>query len=237
MKQSERVATRSEQSIPLLMAEILTFGLLGKLLLDAVEPEQLDALRRQDVFSEIPFAEEQPAVIRGLALVRSAMDESAGLSLDEQVARLEADYIRLFVGPGRMLAPPWESTFFNDGRLLFQEETLQVRQWYRRYGLKAAKLGSEPDDHIALELRFLAFLAEVALEAAQKGDEAALGQAMDAQRQFLSEHVLRWVPLWCERVIEHASGDFYRGVAFLVRGTLTELSAMLGLAFPEVEKR
>ena len=42
---------------------------------------------------------------------------------------LEQDYLRLFVGLGTPMAPPWESTWADDARLLFQRQTLDVRYW------------------------------------------------------------------------------------------------------------
>ncbi|MBO2519906.1 MAG: molecular chaperone TorD, partial [Firmicutes bacterium] len=40
-----------------------------------------------------------------------------------------------------------------------------MRNWYARYGLVAEKKGQEPDDHVGLELEFVAHLAGLALEA------------------------------------------------------------------------
>lgn len=59
---------------------------------------------------------------------------------------LGADYHRLFVGPGTMLAPPWESVHPSDEGLTFQDETLQVRQAYAEFGLTAPAVNREPDD-------------------------------------------------------------------------------------------
>ena len=49
--------------------------------------------------------------------------------------------------------------------MIFQEQTLHVRQWYSRFGLQVVKLHKEPDDHIGLELEFVAHLANLALQA------------------------------------------------------------------------
>jgi TorA maturation chaperone TorD len=59
----------------------------------------------------------------------------------------------------------------------------------------------EPDDHIALELEFMAWLCNQSETA--------------AQQQFLNNHILKWVPLFCSDVAKGADTSFYRIVAEL----------------------
>jgi TorA maturation chaperone TorD len=217
--------------MPLLTGEALVCGLLGRLLY--AEPDQawLQTLAAEAVFDEIPFGAEQPEVLAGLELLQKwSRDHRAGLP-DEVFARMRGDYARLFQGPGKLLAAPWESAQITAERQLFQGPTLQVRGWYRRFGLEAARLHTEPDDHIGLELSFLARLAQLGLEALAQADEPRLNQVLAAQRDFLKAHPLRWTPLWCDQVEQHARTCFFRGVARVTRGVLAELAATFGLAF------
>jgi TorA maturation chaperone TorD len=141
--------------------------------------------------------------------------------------------MRLFVGVGQVLAAPWESVYFNDGRMVFQEQTLQVRDWFRRFGVETEKLHNEPDDHIGLELSFLAHLATLGLQAIEAKDDNKFEEIVEAQRRFMEEHPLKWVPRWCKLVEEKANTDFYRGLAKLVRGTLFSLAKILEIQLPE----
>lgn len=212
-----------------LSGESLIFGLLGRALHAEPDRTWLQKLADEDVFAESPFGETQADVRAGLAALqawsRTWRDDASSASFDE----LRADYARLFMGPGRMLASPWESTYFNDERLVFQQQTLQVRAWYRRYGLEAAHLNQEPDDHIGLELLFLAHLAQRGLQALAQQDGIVFDDALEAQRAFLTEHLLRWAPQWCELVLTHTRTDFSKGIALLTRGALAELVAQLQL--------
>jgi TorA maturation chaperone TorD len=120
---------------------------------------------------------------------------------------------------------------------VFQAQTLQVRNWYLRYGLEIENLHKEPDDHIGLELAFLAHLAQRGLHAIEQNDPGIFEDAMAAQRGFLAEHLLKWAPIWCSLVLEHAQTEFYRGMALLVRGVLTELAAIFDLKIKAEPKR
>lgn len=220
-----------------LMGETLMCGLLNKAVYEYPDRAWLQALIDEEVFAQAPFAEQQPDVIAGLAALQTwAAAHHDGLSttaFDE----VRADYTRLFIGVDRVLAAPWESVYFNDERLLFQEQTQQVRQWYLRYGVEPEHSRTEPDDHIGLELAFLAHLAQRGLQALEQGDPAAFEASMAAQRGFLAEHLLKWAAAWCGLVLEHARTDFYRGVGLLTRGVLTELARLFELKLMPEPKR
>lgn len=210
----------------------LVFGLLGKIVFTYPEREWLQPLFEQGVFEEAPFGAEQPEVAAGLKLLDSWSQQYVRVPGSATLEELRSDYTRLFIGPDHLLAAPWESVHRSVDRLLFQEQTLQVREWYRRYGLEAVNLYREPDDHVGLELALLSHIATLAAEAADSRDEAALSRYLEAERSFVAEHPITWVPLWCELVIRQARTDFYVGVAMVIRGTLTEFAALLGVAIP-----
>lgn len=215
-----------------LTAEMLLFGLLGKLFYVYPEKDWLHSLIGDDVFAEIPFGQDQPEVQRGQDLLlewcRKEQKDTTGRTFEE----LRADYTRLFIGIGSILAPLWESVHFNDERMIYQEQTMQVRAWYRKFGLQAENFQHEPDDHVGLEMAFLAHLARLGLEALEAQNTAALECLLDAQRGFLVEHVLQWVPEWCDQVEEQASTGFFRGLACITRGALAELRIVFGIETP-----
>ncbi|HZY41749.1 MAG TPA: hypothetical protein VFF59_07085, partial [Anaerolineae bacterium] len=68
-------------------------------------------------------------------------------------------------------------------------------------------------------------------------DPAVFEDSVAAQRGFLAEHLLKWAPIWCHLVLEHARTEFYRGIALLVRGLLAELADMFDLKFMVEPKR
>jgi TorA maturation chaperone TorD len=216
-----------------LVGQALLFGLLGKTLYADPKQDWLDTLIREEVFTEIPFGIGQVEVERGLAILRSWAKKYPGGITAEEYEAIKADHLYLFTGVGRPLAPVWESIYFSQARLLFQAQTLQVREWYARFGLQIEKFRQEPDDHIGLELSFMAHLATLALRALEAGDEGNFDQAINAQRSFLLEHLLRWSSAWTGLVKQHAKTDFYQGLALLTLGALLASADNLEIKMPE----
>ena len=208
-----------------LTGEMLTFALLGKAFYVYPEKAWMQSLTDEDIFAEVPFAATQSQAVAALSLLQQWTKSVSEQSLDD----LRSDYTRLFIGPGKVLTPPWESVFFSEERLTFQESTLHVREWYRRFGLQSDKLYQEPDDHIGLELEFVAHLAKQALLALEQNDQANFDTAIDAQKKFIAEHLGRWAWGWCEQVEAQAHTDFYRGMAMLTRGAVAEVASLLNI--------
>jgi TorA maturation chaperone TorD len=229
--------SKFNQLLPADQAEFLTgqallFGLLGRLLYQEPDRAWISDLYRQDVFTESPFAPEQVDIQQGLADLQSWSGAFEELLPEALFKDLQADYMRLFVGTTQVLAAPWESVYFSRERLVFQQQTLAVRSWYRRFGLEVEKLNQEPDDHIGLQLSFLAHLAGQALQALEAGEEGQLNLLLAAQHDFLKEHLFKWEGDWYALVLEHARTPFYRGVARLAHGALAHTASLLDLSRP-----
>lgn len=209
----------------ILVAEQLVLGLFGRILFEYPEETWFDTLATEGVFEEIPFAEEQPDVQAGMALLQEWAERNKDGLSDEEFGLVRDDYTRLLVGPGKVLAPPWESVYLKKERIIFQEETLLVREWYRRFGLESVKLHHEPDDHIGLELAFVANLAGKAFAAFEEGSDE-FTSLLEAQQQFLTEHTFVWASSWVDLMIENTKTDFFNGLALTVKGVLKELASI-----------
>lgn len=184
---------------------------LSRLLLAPPSDDTLAQVRNPALLDQWPLRDDTGATERGKdLLLRSA---TAG----EDAAAVGRDFARLFIGPERLKAPPWESVHRSREGLLFDAETLQVRQWYSRYGLEAPRLNREPDDHIGLELEFCAHMARLAIETpdARSDIEADIGL-------FLTDHLSLWAFMLAELMVEHADTLFHRGVGRLLAGTVSQ---------------
>ena len=205
--------------------QALAYHFLGRCFYEPPRAEWLAALAGDRLFEAWPFPSRDDATAAGLALLNAFC---AGWD-PARLGALEWDFNRLFVGPGEMLAPPWESVHRSKTKLTFQEPTLQVRELYRRFGVAAPAIHREPDDHLGLELAFVATLSDHAAGAAARGDAAHLARCFQAQRDFLRDHLLAWAPACLALVEKHAETDYYRGGARLALGSLAESAHLCGV--------
>lgn len=176
------------------------------------EPDEqfVDAMRRPDDLAAWPLADERSRA--GVALLLRSAEQG------ETVAQVVADHRRLLRGPERLPVSPYESVHRSVERLVFEPETMQVRAFYRRFGLQAERLNKEPDDHVALESAFLAHLAVRALDVIDAGGDPT--HFVDGLRRFVAEHAGVWLPDYFDQVAEHAATDFLRGLAGLGAGAI-----------------
>jgi TorA maturation chaperone TorD len=129
------------------------------------------------------------------------------------LTKLENGFTRLFVGPNQPEASPWESYYLGGDGTLFQRITLEVRNVYRAQGLLPAAYPHVADDHIAIELDYLARLAQRAEMSWAAGDGAAVPIALAASVEFLREHLTKWAPSFASSVAASKYADFYRETA------------------------
>lgn len=206
--------------------QALAYHFLGRCLYEAPRAEWLAAFAGDRLFEAWPFPSSDDRTAAGLVLLNEFCHgwDSEGLGA------LTWDFNRLFVGPGEMLAAPWESVYRSKTKLTFQEPTLQVRELYERFGVQAPAMHREPDDHLGLELAFVATLSDLAAQAAAAGDTAQLARCFETQRDFLQDHLLAWAPTCLALVGKHAETDYYRGAALLALGSLAESARLCGAA-------
>ena len=130
--------------------------------------------------------------------------------------QLRSEYTKLFIGPGKLPAPPWESVFVSGEPLLFQKSTLAVREAYRAAGFQAAGYPHEADDHLAIELAFMEKLAGRMGEAYAEADGARVGELARIQLDFLQNHLLVWVKSFADQLRAYGKvSSFYPSFAAL----------------------
>jgi TorA maturation chaperone TorD len=153
------------------------------------------------------------ALVRDRSLDRlgTAVGDRLGLELGRLHRALEADphdaiqrdFIRLFVGPRKKLAPPWESVYRDPSRLVLQDAADGVLRAYAEERLGFDGMGKQPPDHIALELQFCAALVDRAESRASSAD---------ALRRFLDEHLLVWAPRFAADLVRIADTEVVRAI-------------------------
>ena len=141
----------------------------------------------------LPFAWDADALIRRLQ------------SLDQdQQAALAVDYSAFFeAGSGGMRFPIREDIARNTGSMKQKEELVR---YYEFFGYALNEAVQWQPDHLAVELEFMSFLIEA--QWSQSTDEKQLS-FMLGQRDFLQRHLLVWLPLLQEPLLDQAGEHFY----------------------------
>ena len=130
--------------------------------------------------------------------------------------KLRQEYQRLFIGPGSLPVPPWESVYVSEERIILDEHTLAVREIYREWGLEVAHVNQEPDDHIGLELEFMAVLTKRGLHCSHTENQHLLTQILETQHTFLTNHLFSWVDQFCSMLVRSSKHPLYRGIAMFM---------------------
>jgi TorA maturation chaperone TorD len=211
--------------VELLIAHELAYSFLSRAFYESPSKELIDTLAADELFDAWPLETSHTEAETGLALLRNF----CATWRSEDLGALEHDYLQLFVGPGHLQAAPWESVYRSPDHLLFSPDTLAVRHEFQRFGMPIPNLGSEPDDHLGLELRFIAHLSELGLTAIDHDRPDVLDVAITEIRSFLSDHLLQWAPECLNLVIEKAESDYYRGCAHLALGCLAHTNQAMEL--------
>lgn len=127
----------------------------------------------------------------------------------ERVERMRDEYTRLFIGPERLSAAPWESVYTTRERALFQESTLGVRGWYRKYQYLPEKYPRVADDHISLMTHFLSMTSGRAAACLKRDDLNRCRDILADQKQFEKEHLLNWVLSYADDIRASETREFY----------------------------
>lgn len=189
---------------------------LSRLFLEPVDQPLICALLDAPVLADWPLEADEDTV-RGLEAMRAGGTTPLDVLL--------VDHRDLFEGPDHVLACPYESVYLSDEHLTFEAQTLDVRAFYSRFGVEAPSVGTEPDDHIGLELSFISHLCVLGLDAIEAADADAETAMIASIGDFLEQHLLLWADDCLDLVVEHATTDFYRGLGHLTRGTVRQLKA------------
>lgn len=108
-----------------------------------------------------------------------------------------------------------------------QEARDQVLEVYHANGLRKVETLTEPEDHIALELEFMAHLCHETQQALCNRDWPAISALLNAQLDFLTKHLLNWTPAFCADIEKYAATAFYQGIGTITRGYLGLEQAIL----------
>ncbi len=198
------------------------YGFLAALYRREIDAAMLDQLRSKEIRASLREA--------GVELGESfeGADEAALLEA------LAVEYTALFLGPGEHISPHESVHAEGGGGSLWGDETVAVRRFIQEAGFEYSEDYDGVPDHISVELEFMAEAARREAIAWEEGDAAMAANCLEFQREFLNEHLGKWVPQFCDKVSAVASVPLYRDIAKLttsfVRSELADVDGRLAAA-------
>ena len=139
---------------------------------------------------------------------------------DELIENLAVEYTRLFLGPGRHISPHESVHHQREGGQegkLWGVSTVEVKAFIEATGLSYTDDYKGLPDHISVEFEFMQQLT-LGEEQAWKEEEADKATACrNVEKKFIEEHLIRWIPSFCDQVIQEAELPFYRSFAELTK--------------------
>lgn len=190
-----------------LSARRFAYRMFQRLLGDAPAPELLAAIEVEVARAAFEAMGSPLAQGKGEALC-TLLADTAG-----DADALASEYVRLLVGPAALPAPPWESVYRDSQRTIMTKTTLDVRNAYRAQGFIPRLYPRVPDDHVALELDFLASLADETVDACEREDAAGCRAVLEASARFVEQHLGTWVGAFACDMREKGDSVFYATVA------------------------
>lgn len=139
----------------------------------------------------------------GLDRVKGYLQSTRQASPEDVCRDLAASFTKFFRSTAPPIAPPYESAY--KGEQLFGKATDAVLRVYRSHGMElGGEHKGEPPDYLGFELDFMRFLCE-------SEGEAQDTKILEAEKDFLEEHLLTWVERFAEIVRKYDDKGFYAG--------------------------
>lgn len=155
---------------------------------------------------------------RGARRLREELKLIANQDLYDEFASLREEYRRLFSRGGELPVAPCETMYRASEHMIPKSYAQEVREMYADFSLYFKKMHGEPDDHIAVELEFMAVLIEKMLGTVM--NEERYQRYMNGQRDFVLLHLKRWALKFGRDLEQHADHPIYKAIGQLLQDFL-----------------
>ena len=194
-----------------------------------------DALLFKDIGSRLASVREwvenrkQPELLKGIQLLDDFLKQfKSSVSDIGFLEHLAVEYATLFYGIGQIPVDVYESLWLGEEHTLYEKPFFEVVEIYRQWGYKKPETSTEPEDHIANELDFLAYQLKAAISTQNQSSHLDQDR-IDSVQEFLSLHLGRWAPDFCDRMLEATDNTYYLAAAYLTVGLIKALASTLEL--------
>ena len=129
----------------------------------------------------------------------------------ERQATFDADFVHLTV----VNLVPYESFFRREDGMLESGAANPVSLFLRRYGFEVdlAQARSLAPDHLGIELEVMSVLCDKEREALEAGNAPYATVVRGVERDFLTQHLLTWAPVYLFAARRNGRSALYRDAA------------------------
>ncbi len=170
----------------------------------------LALLYRHEPDEDLVRSLRQPEILRGIeeAGLTLNVNELREGSIEAVIQRLGTEYARLFIGPGKHVNLN-ESVYRDSEGLLWGKSTVAVKGFIEATGLDLDVEWSGLPDHISIELELMQRLTDHEAKLWIENDLDSVRQCIGTEREFMQRHLLQWVPLLCDMILDQNPLSFY----------------------------
>lgn len=114
-----------------------------------------------------------------------------------------------------------ESVYLGKDHLLYEQPYHDVLAAYRSLSFEKDKDFPEPEDHVSVEFQFMAKLCRWTSQTLDKKDVENAIAYLNLQKEFLRDHLIKWVPQLSRKLESTATTGFYKALAHLTLGFIS----------------
>ncbi len=181
----------------------------------------LAAIYRREMTSDLLKQIKDPRFLRVLSNLGIELNNGFFQKPEQELLEdLAVEYARLFLGPGKHISPHESVHHQRDdaqGGQLWGQSTVEVKKFIESSSLTFKSDYTGLPDHISVELEFMQQVTLREEQAWAEQDKDTALSCLKNEKKFIEEHLARWVPIFCEKVINEAELLFYREMAALTK--------------------
>ncbi len=215
----------------------LMYRFLASVFIEEVNQEMLDAMLEME-FPQIdePEINWEQDLKAGYEMLAGVIESFRGKSKEEQAEMLEdlaADYAKTFLAAGDAAgkaAFPYESVYTGTDSQFGGSVQMNLNAEYAARGFSMREdMFKIMEDHIGLELNYMAELLKEEAEQLAAGEEKKADKLSKDMKKFFRRHISNWVLLFANDIYKYTDRDFYKAIARITIGFMElEQKTILG---------
>ena len=198
-----------EQLLEFCKDRAVVYKFLSTVLRDEVPRELLEKLTSDTVKEKMSNLLRcvSPETFPGFRRFKAYLDSIK--DVEEEWKNLRYEYADIFLNAGETPVFPYESCYVTGEPLVNQKPVLEIRELFKKAGVHKNDEYPDLDDHVAVELEFLAYLCT-------NGEKKEFAEL---QRDLVKRFA--WMKEFAKNLEEYSKSEFYKSIARILNGVIS----------------